>query len=949
MRNFYSFLFFVLIMSVVSTSIAQEYRIFGTVTDTELNTPLFGTNVMLDNGSGASTGFDGEYSIDVPAGNYEMTFSFVGYEVITRTVNVVDGDVRVNVSLTPVVLDEVTVVADIAKFRETPVAFSSIKPQKIEEELGQQDLPMLLNTTPGAYATQQGGGDGDARITIRGFSQRNIAIMIDGVPVNDMENGWVYWSNWFGLDNVTRNVQVQRGLAASKLALPSVGGTMNIITKGIDNRQSASVKQEIGSDMYLRTSLMYNSGKLKNGWGFTTAASYKQRDGWVDQTWSRAGFYYFKVQKRTGKHLISLDAMGAPQEHAQRKYKREIDRYSSEYAESIGMNTNYYVTDVGDTVPREGMDNGLRYNPFWGYLDRWTIDGNGDTVSNGREMLSEKVNYYHKPMFTLRDFWTVNDKLYISNIAYLSIGKGGGTGLDSQSGVSFNENGQMNFQRIYNMNRVTRWGDFLDGFPDGYQANNYLRSSKNEHFWYGLLSTVNYSINEKLELSAGIDLRSYRGAHYNEIDDLLGGDYAIETTDRTSTTKFMSEGDIVGYHNDGLVNWGGVFSQLKYKTGRSSMFVNLTGSYSGYKRIDYFKKKDLVFEDTIMRQAVGYSFDGLADAIGVPDTLVYNGESYTMNSDNARYAETDWYWLPGFTAKAGYNFNINEHLNAFTNLGYMSNAPRFNNIYDYDNNLYESIENEHVKAAELGVAYLSPSFSAKLNGYYTVWENKPSSGFSYEYRDPITDLVQIYYVNINGMDAVHQGIEFDFIYKFSDKLDVQGLASFGDWRWASEDSVDVYDRDQQYVETIFYNAEDIMVGDAAQTQFAGSLRFEPIKNLYFKATYRYFMRHFADFNPLDLDPVKKPENFDENGLPRQSWELPDFDLLDLHAGYGRKVGKVYVNVSVGILNALNEVYISDATNNDTYNEYYYDDFDAKSASVFFGMGRRYNASLKVTF
>ncbi len=121
------------------------------------------------------------------------------------------------------------------------------------------------------------------------------------------------------------------------------------------------------------------------------------------------------------------------------------------------------------------------------------------------------------------------------------------------------------------------------------------------------------------------------------------------------------------------------------------------------------------------------------------------------------------------------------------------------------------------------------------------------------------------------------------------------------------------------------------------------------KNLYVKATYRYFMRNFADFNPLDLDPIKKPENFDENGMPRQSWELPDYGLLDLHAGYGRKVGKVYVKFSLGVLNALNGMYISDATNNDSYNEYYYDDFDAKSASVFFGMGRRYNASLKVTF
>ena len=62
----------------------------------------------------------------------------------------------------------------------------------MEIRLGSQDIPMILNTTPSVYITQQGGGAG-ARINVRGFNQRNV-VMINGVPQNDMENGWVYWS-----------------------------------------------------------------------------------------------------------------------------------------------------------------------------------------------------------------------------------------------------------------------------------------------------------------------------------------------------------------------------------------------------------------------------------------------------------------------------------------------------------------------------------------------------------------------------------------------------------------------------------------------------------------------------------------------------------------------------------------------------------------------------------
>lgn len=94
-----------------------------------------------------------------------------------------------------------------------------------------------MKMTPGVYATKQGGGFGDSRINVRGFDQKNVAVMINGIPVNDMENGWVYWSNWSGLSDATRTMQVQRGLGASKLAINSVGGTINIITKTTDAKK----------------------------------------------------------------------------------------------------------------------------------------------------------------------------------------------------------------------------------------------------------------------------------------------------------------------------------------------------------------------------------------------------------------------------------------------------------------------------------------------------------------------------------------------------------------------------------------------------------------------------------------------------------------------------------------------------------------------------------------
>ena len=254
-----------------------------------------------------------------PKGDYEITFSYVGYRTVIRNITMksdpIELDLRMN---SGEILTQVNVTADIAIERKTPVAFSNIPTLKLQEELAAQDIPMILNSTPGAYATASGGGDGDARITIRGFNQRNVAVMLDGIPVNDMENGWVYWSNWFGLDLVTKTMQVQRGLGASKLAIPSVGGTINILTKGIDAKRGGSVKQEYGNNGYLRTTFGLTTGRMNNGWGISLAGSYKQGNGWVDGTFTKGYFYYLRLDKQIGKHLISFSGFGAPQEHGGR-------------------------------------------------------------------------------------------------------------------------------------------------------------------------------------------------------------------------------------------------------------------------------------------------------------------------------------------------------------------------------------------------------------------------------------------------------------------------------------------------------------------------------------------------------------------------------------------------------------------------------------------------------
>lgn len=923
MRNYSIILVF---FSFFSHVFAQTGSIRGTVMDERTGETLIGANILIGEGRGTVTDFEGKFSISVEDGSYDLQISYVGYETQHLSVNVAGKPVLLEVRLKSLVIDEVIIIADVARSRETPVAFTNVLPKQIEEELAGQDIPMILNSTPGVYATAQGGGDGDARITIRGFDQRNIAVMIDGIPVNDMENGWVYWSNWFGLDQVTRTIQVQRGLGASKLALPSVGGTMNIITKGLESASEGTFTQRVTSEGKFTTSFGYSSGSLKNGWGVTVAGASKSGNGWVDNTSSQAWFYYVKIDKRLKRHILSVSAMGAPQSHDQRSYKRAIATYDAEFARQQGVPLDDTSAN-GDYLYRPPIyDNGVGYNQHWGYLRRDRFNPNAP-----EEKLSARTNFYHKPQFSLRDYWNVTEKLSVSNIAYLSLGTGGG--IRTQHSIRETQliqdpedpkYGSIDWQSIYDANSKPTQTPFgliepIDPrYSDSlYYSDNYMTAQHNDHVWYGLLSTANYSPTNNLHFAGGIDLRSYKGIHYTTVTDLLGGDYVINDIDirpdydADSSQAMKYIGDVIDYHEEGLVRWGGTFLQAEYMTENLTAFINVTTALSGYKRINYF-------EDS----------------------------------------ESGWRWTPGFTIKLGGNYNIGPRMNAFFNLGYISRVRAFRYFFKgYTTEWQDETDNERVKAIETGYNFHSPRFTVNVNTYFTQWENKPTSRVysthilgpgeqGYDPDEPENNNIRVY-ADIPGMDAVHMGIEVDFIYKILRNLDFQGLFSFGDWTWDKRvTGLQFYNYDtyQAVDKVIDFDARGIHVGDAAQFQLGASLRYEPFQGLYLNTRITHFGKYYSNFTPESTT--------DEEGNPVDSWKIPDYQMLDFHTGYRFRLtpeDRVSFGINFSMLNVLNTKYIADAVNNDPYNSIPSDDFDAKSATVFFGMGRRFNASFQVNF
>src|SRR5690606_35103683 len=258
----------------------------------------------------------------------------------------------------------------------------------------------ILKSTPEVYAHKGGCGFGDSEMRLHRFNSENIAVMINGIPVNDMENGRVYWSNWAGLSDVTRSMQVQRGLGASKVAVPSIGGTVNVQTKTLDAVKGGTIFQGIGNDGFSKTTFSYSSGLMENDWAFTILGGKSQGNGWAEGTDFNAYNYFFNLSKRINdKHTLALTAFGAPQTHAQRFDRLTIEEYRN-------------------------ATQGIKYNPNWGVL-------------NGKQT-SISQNKYHKPQISLNHSWTIDEKSFLSTAVYASFATGGGTN-DGGSSINFDD------------------------------------------------------------------------------------------------------------------------------------------------------------------------------------------------------------------------------------------------------------------------------------------------------------------------------------------------------------------------------------------------------------------------------------------------------------------------------------------------------------------------------
>ena len=462
----------------------------------------------------------------------------------------------------------------------------------------------------------------------------------------------------------------------------------------------------------------------------------------------------------------------------------------------------------------------------------------------------------------------------------------------------------------------------------------------NSHNWYGILANFQHKINDNWNFSIGTDDRYYYGYHYQMLTHLYGANgYKDDSNINNAVPKVVTRvhdyknlpwnpfggktlgrEEHIGYSNDGEVLWYSGFGQVEFTKNNFSAFVQGSISNQAYRRIDNFK--------------------------------AYEEGPTVLTSGQVIYRKTSFKNLIGYNVKGGANYNINENHNVFANVGFYSKQPFMTAVYPNNQQVVNpNLTNEKIFSAEVGYGFRSSKFNANLNLYRTEWRDRSA-------RIPNQTFVTATgnvrgYSEINGITQVHMGVEVDATYKPVKFLELQGMFSYGDYRYKGNATGADFDESNNPVATTAGSTtlylDQVKVGGSGNSsipQLTASLgaTIKPINDLSIYGTWRFVGNLYSAVNTNDYKTVARQE--------QGALRLPDYNLLDLGISYKLRLRErsQYFTFGANVYNVIDSYYISDASTSihATAGSTTYKGIDTNN-KVFFGAGRTWAASVAFNF
>lgn len=275
----------------------QSFEVSGHVYDSVTNKPINGVNIINRN-IGTTTDEFGGFNINV-TDHSKLRIIMIGYE--TKIIDYIFNNAEIYLKPAPIKGIPVEVSGTRVIPGVTPVAYSNLTSRDIAAHYSVEDVPMVLSTEPGIHAySESGNGTGYSYVSIRGFDQSRIAVMLNNVPLNDNESHQVYWVDHGDILSDASNVEIQRGIGNSLYGAAAFGGSINIQSTIATPYEKLIVNGLKGSFATYKGSVKYLSGdRFGKSWSLTSRISSIKSDGYRDESNSEQTAFSLGIEYRS--------------------------------------------------------------------------------------------------------------------------------------------------------------------------------------------------------------------------------------------------------------------------------------------------------------------------------------------------------------------------------------------------------------------------------------------------------------------------------------------------------------------------------------------------------------------------------------------------------------------------------------------------------------------------
>ncbi|MES2851038.1 MAG: TonB-dependent receptor [Bacteroidota bacterium] len=726
------------------------------------------------------------------------------------------------------------------------------------------------------------------RFRIRGYDSDLFANYMNGVPMENLDNGFTPFGLWGGLNDVVtaRNRRNVYSMQSSTFGFNALGGGNFIDTRAFKQfKQTKFSYQAANRNFTNKLAITHSTGWGKKGWAFSISGSRRWADeGFTDGTFYNGWSFYTGIDKKiNSKQILSFVAFATPTENG--RQGSSVD----EMRKLAG--TNFY-------------------NPFWGY-------------QNGKKRNSSIAKSF-QPFGILTHDWKISPTSSLLTAASYTFGNRSVTGLDwynsadprpdyyrylpsyvldsaLKAGVTdalvnnVNQR-QVNWDALYNANYASIAsvnnangvpGYTVTGRRSVYIVEERVVNTKR----HTINTTYNTAINKNVDLTAGASYEFQKNNYYKKVNDLLGGNFYVDVNqfaerdflgnavavqnDVNRPNRILREGDRFGYDYDINIQRATAWVQTVVKFHSINFHLSGEHTYTRFWR-------------------VGNVQSGL----------------FPNNS----FGESKGHVFGTYAFKGGIIYKMPDGNYLFANGSYQTKAPFFENVYiaprtrDY---IQDDLKTEKISSVEAGYSFASPVVRFRLTGYYTNF--KDAVNVLTFYDDSRRNFVN-YALNNIGKD--HYGLEFGSEVTVAKGLTLNAAAAVGRYRYTTRQVATVTADNTASVvakDVVYSNNFNVPVPQEAYTI---GFNYRSPKFWYVNVNFNYFDQMWLDFNPVRRTEAAVSGVEEGSALWHKIVDQTKLDAqytLDAYAGYSWLMNnsikglkkRTFLVFGLGVTNILN--------------------------------------------